>query len=108
MLGFIETLLDDGVLIFQEDLRTIEARIEQDPDMITDLIKLHKFASENRDIILAEYLFPAGHKKIVYELVSFNVDTAMYLSIEVAKFYIRSKNLIVEVAYPKEDIDEGD
>jgi hypothetical protein len=107
MLGVIETLLDDGVLMFEEELRTIEVWLENDPDLITDIIKVHELASKNKDVIIAEHIYPAENG-LVYELATLNKEEAMHLSIAVDGLGIRSKNLIVGVAYPTEDIDEGD
>jgi hypothetical protein len=107
MLGVIETLLDDGVLIFEEDLKTIEIWFENYPDLITDIIKVHDLANRNRDLIIAEHIYPAKNG-LVYELTTFDAKDAMYLSMEVDTLGIRSKNLVVGIAYPKEDVDEGD
>jgi len=108
MLGLIETLLDDGVLIFEEDLKTIEAWLENDPDLITDIIKVHEFAKENEGVVIAEYIYPTK-SGLVYELATFDVEEAMLLSMAIEKLNIRSKNLLIGGAYPKEvDIDEGD
>jgi hypothetical protein len=109
MLGVIETLLDDGVLIFEEDLNKVEILLEDCPYLITDIIKLHEFASQNRDIVIAEYIYPTENNRLVYELATFSVEDAIHLTIAIDKLGIRSKNLVVGVAYPKEvDIDEGD
>ncbi len=108
MLKMIEGLLDDGVLIFQEDLKTVEARLEQDPDMITDIIKVHGLANTNKDVIIAEYIYPT-QKGLVYELATLDVEDAMHLCVAIDKLGLRSKNLTVGVAYPKEvDTYEGD
>ncbi len=108
MLKMIETLLDDGVLIFQEDLKTVQARLEQDPDMITDIIKVHELATRNKDVIIAEYIYPT-ERGLVYELGTFDVGDAMHLCVAIDKLGIKSKNLTVGVAYPKEvDTYEGD
>ncbi len=72
MLKMIETLLDDGVLIFQEDLKTIEAQLEQDPDMITDIIKVHGLVNTNKDVIMSEYIHPTKNG-LVYELATLDV-----------------------------------
>ena len=107
MVKMIESLLDEGVLIFEENLKTVDALLQVYPDLITDIIKVHKFANENRDIVLAEYIYPKN-SKLIYELATFGIEEAMYLSIAIDKLDIRSKNLIIGVAYPKEEIDEGD
>ncbi len=108
MLKMIETLLDDGVLIFQEDLKTVQARLEQDPDMITDIIKVHGLATRNKDVVMSEYIYPT-QKGLVYELATLDVEDAVRLSIAIDKLGLRSKNLTVGVAYPKEvDTYEGD
>ncbi len=108
MLKMIETLLDDGVLIFQEDLKTVQARLEQDPDMITDIIKVHGLANTNKDVIMSEYIYPT-QKGLVYELATLDVEDAMRLCVAIDKLGLRSKNLTVGVAYPKEvDTYEGD
>jgi hypothetical protein len=104
MLGLIKTLLEDDVLIFEEDMKTVEAWINNDPDLITDLIKVHKFAEENPDVIISEYIYPT-YKGLVYELATFDVDLAMYLSMAIDKLGIRSKNLVVGIAYPKEEVE---
>jgi hypothetical protein len=106
MLGVIESLLDDGVLIFEEDLNKVEILLKYDPDLITDIIKVHKIANENRNIIIDEYIYPTNNG-LVYELATFDVEDAMYLTIEIEKLGIRSKNLAVGISYPKEEIDEG-
>jgi len=108
-LGLIETLLDDGVVIFQEDLKTIEAWFEQDPDLITDIIKVHEFANRNRDTIIGEHIYPTK-TGLVYELGTFDAENYMFLCMVIDKLGIRSKHLTVGVAYPKEvDMyDEGD
>jgi hypothetical protein len=108
MLGVIETLLDDGVLIFEEDLKTIEIWLENDPDLITDIIKVHDLANKNRDTIIAEHIYPTK-SGLVYELATFDIEEAMFLSMAIEKLDIRSENLVVGVAYPREeDFDEGD
>lgn len=105
MLGVIATLLDDGVILFEEDLKQIETWIENDPDLITDIIKVHGFAENNRDTITAEHIFPT-ETGIVYELISVDIELAMYLTIAIDKLNIRSENLVVCVAYPMEEIDD--
>jgi hypothetical protein len=107
MLGVIETLLDDGVLIFEEDLSKVEMLLEDYPDLITDIIKVHKFADENRYVVLAEHIYPTN-EGLIYELTTFGVEEAMLLSITIDKLSIRSKNLTIGIAYPKEETDEGD
>jgi len=108
MLGVIETLLDDGVLIFEEDLKQVEAWLENDPDLITDLIKVHKLAKENEGIVIAEHIYPTK-RGLVYELATFDIEEAMFLSMAIEKLDIRSENLVVGVAYPREeDLDEDD
>ncbi len=108
MLKIIETLLDDGVLIFQEDLKTIEAQLEQDPDMITDIMKVHELANRNKGVVMSEYIYPTQNG-IVYELATLHVEDAMRLCVAIDKLGLRSKNLTVGVAYPKEvNTHEGD
>jgi hypothetical protein len=107
MFGVIKTLLNDDVLIFEEDLNTVEAWLEKDPDLITDLIKVHKFAEENRDAVLTEYIYPTK-KGLIYELGTFDTNLAMYLSLAIDKLGVRSKYLTVGIAYPKEEINAGD
>jgi hypothetical protein len=107
MLKMIESLLDDGVLIFEEDLSEIDTLLKNYPDLITDIIKVHKFANENRDVVLVEHIYPTN-EGLVYELSTFGVEEAIHLSVAVDRLGIRSQNLIVGVAYPKEVIDEGD
>jgi hypothetical protein len=75
--------------------------------MITDIIKVHGFATRNKDIIISEYIYPS-RTGLVYELATFDVEDAMHLCIAIDKLSIRSKNLTVGVAYPKEEIDEDD
>ena len=107
MVKMIESLLDDGVLIFEEDLKTVDALLQVYPDLITDIIKVHEFAKENEGVVIAEYIYPTK-SGLVYELATFGIEEAMYLSIAIDKLDIRSKNLTIGVAYPKEEIDEGD
>jgi len=107
MLGVIKTLLDDGVLIFEEDLKTTEAWLENDPDLITDIIKVHELAKENEGVVIAEYIYPTK-KGLVYELATLGVEDAMYITIAIDKLGLRSKNFTVGVAYPKEEVYEGD
>ncbi len=107
-LGVIETLLNDGVVIFQEDLKIIETRLIQNPDLITDIIKVHELAQDCEDIVVKEYIYPT-EKGIVYELHTFGVEEAIQLSFEVDMLNIKSKNLVIGIAYPMEvNTDEGD
>jgi len=109
MLGLLETLLNEDVLIFDEDLNKVDALLKDYPDLITDIIKVHSFAKNNRDIILTEYMYPTENNKLIYELGTFGIEEAVRLSMAIDMLGIRSKNLIVSVVYPKEDIeDEGD
>jgi len=106
--GVIETLLDDGVVIFEEDLDKIENILKSDPDLITDVIKVHRFAKEN-DLVVIEFIYPTQNNKLVYELGAYNAKDVVFLLMNVDMLKIRSKNLIVGIVYPQEvDIDEGD
>jgi hypothetical protein len=109
MLGLLETLLNEDVLIFEEDLSKVDVLLKDYPDLITDIIKVHSFAKDNEDVIIAEYIYPTEDNKLIYELGTFGVKEAVRLSMAIDMLGVRSKNLIVSVTYPKEDIeDEGD
>jgi hypothetical protein len=107
-LGVIETLLDDGVVIFEEDLDKVENILKSDPDLITDIIKVHELARDNEDIVIAEYIYPTKDYRLVYEIGTYSAKDVVFLSLELDMLDTRSKNLIVSIAYPKEDMDEGD
>ncbi len=107
-LGVIETLLDDGVVIFEEDLDKVENILKGDPDLITDIIKVHELAKDNEDIVLVEYIYPTQDNKLVYELGTYSPKEVVFLSMDVDTLEIKSKNLIVVIAYPNEEMDEGD
>jgi hypothetical protein len=104
--GVIEAMLDDGVLIFEEDLDKIENILKNDPDLITDIIKVHEFAKENNDIVVAEYIYPTKDYKLVYELATYDAKSVVFLSLGLDQLDIKSKNLTVSIAYPTEKIDE--
>ncbi len=107
-LGVIETLLDDGVLIFEEELNKVDSILKSDPDLITDLIKVHEFAKDS-DEIVAEHIYPTKDNKLVYELATYDAKSVVFLSLEIdTNLDIKSENLIISLAYPKEEIDEGD
>jgi hypothetical protein len=112
MLGVIETLLDDGVIIFEEDLRRIEALFKAYPDIITDVIKVHEFARMNKEIVIIEYIYPTKNNTLIYELATYSVNEAVGLTLKVGKLGVKSKNLSVGVVYFNdtvgEMIDEGD
>jgi hypothetical protein len=107
-LGVIEALLDEEVLIFEEDLSKIENILERDPDLITDIIKVHEFARENNETIVAEYIYPSEDYKLVYELATYSLKDVVFLSLGIDQLDIKSENLIVALAYPKEEEYEGD
>jgi hypothetical protein len=107
-LGVIETLLDDGVLIFEEDLSKIEKILENDPDLITDIIKVHEFARGNETVV-AEHIYPSQKNELVYELATYSAKDVVFLSLGIDQLDIKSKNLIVSIAYPREEeVYEGD
>jgi len=107
-LGIIETLLDDGVVIFEEDLDKVENILKNDPDLITDVIKVHKLAKDN-DLVAVEFIYPTQNNKLVYELGTYSAKDVAFLSMDIDMLKIRSKNLVIGIAYPQEvDIDEGD
>jgi hypothetical protein len=107
-LGLIETLLDDGVVIFEEDLDKVENILKNDPDLITDIIKVHEFAKDS-DKIAMEYIYPTKDNKLVYELAIYDARDVVFLSLDIdIMLDIKSKNLIISIAYPKEDEHEGD
>lgn len=106
MLKLIESLLDDGVIIFEEELNKVDALLKAYPDLITDIIKVHKLAEENRDVVRAEHIYPAENSKLIYELVIFDVDEITQLCFALDALGIRSKNLLVCIVYPS--MDEGD
>jgi hypothetical protein len=111
MLKMLDTLLEDGVVIFEEDLNKIDALLKAYPDLITDIIKIHGLAQRNKDVVIAEHIYPLGHKKLAYELITYDVDNAVHLSIAIDKLQIRSKNLSVGIVYAQleeEVVDEGD
>jgi hypothetical protein len=103
-LGVIEAMLDDGVLIFEEDLDKIEQILKSDPDLITDIIKVHDFAKENSDTVVAEHIYPTKDHKLVYELATYSAKEVVFLSLGVDQLDVQSENLIVGIAYPKEDL----
>jgi hypothetical protein len=107
-LGVIETLLDEGVLIFEEDLDKIESILKSDPDLITDIIKVRELVEEKDDVVMAEHIYPTNDYKLVYELATYDAKNVVFLSLEIDALDIKSKNLIVSIAYPKEETDEGD
>ncbi len=107
-LGVIETLLNDGVVIFEDDLDKVENILKSDPDLITDVIKVHDLARDNEDIVAMEYIYPTQDNKLVYELGTYSAKDVVFLSIDIDMLEIKSENLIVAIAYPKEEIDEGD
>jgi hypothetical protein len=107
-LGVIESLLDDGVVIFEEDLDRVENILRSDPDLITDVVKVHKFAKDNEDVVIMEYIYPTQDNRLVYELGTYSAKNVVFLSMDIDTLEIKSKNLVVGVAYPKEEIDEGD
>ncbi|MFZ8784770.1 hypothetical protein [Thermocrinis sp.] len=107
-LGVLETMLDDGVLIFEEDLNKIENILKSDPDLITDIIKVHEFVKENNDIVVAEHIYPTKDYKLVYELATYDAKSVVFLSFELDQLDIKSKNLTVSIAYPTEETDEMD
>jgi archaellum biogenesis ATPase FlaH len=107
-LGVIETLLDDGVVIFEEDLDKVENILKSDPDLITDVIKVHKFAKDN-DVVIVEYIYPTRDYKLVYEIGTYSARNVVFLSMDLDMLGLRSENLIVSIAYPKEEVEyEGD
>jgi len=107
-LGVIETLLDDGVVIFEEDLNRIENILKSDPDLITDVIKVHELAEDNSDIVVMEHIYPTQDNRLVYELGTHSAKDVVFLSMNIDMLDVKSRNLIVSIAYPEEDIYEGD
>ncbi|QGA72447.1 hypothetical protein [uncultured virus] len=101
-LGVIETLLDDGVLIFEEDLNKIEDMLKSNPDLITDVIKVHEFARDN-EAIVAEHIYPSRNNKLVYELATYSAKDVVFLSLGIDNLDIKSNDIIVSIAYPREE-----
>jgi hypothetical protein len=107
-LGLVEALLDDGVVIFEEDLDKVENILKNNPDLITDVIKMHEFA-RNNNLVAVEHIYPTQDNKLVYELGTYSARDALFLSMDIDALVIRSGNLILGITYPLEEgKDEGD
>lgn len=94
VLGVIEGLLDDGVLILSQDVDNLNTLLTNYPDLITDIIKVHKFL-KNKEYGNGEFIYPADDE-VVYEII-ISQEVFIPLITSLNALELRSENLIITI-----------
>lgn len=95
VLGVIESLLDDGVLILPEDVNNLNTLLTNYPDLITDIIKVHEFLKD-KEYVNGEFIYPEDDG-VVYEIITLQ-EVFIPLIASLNALRLRSENLIIAIA----------
>ncbi|MDM7320312.1 MAG: hypothetical protein P3W91_001120 [Fervidobacterium sp.] len=95
ILGVIEGLLDDGVLILSQDVDNLNTLLTNYPDLITDIIKVHEFLKD-KEYVNGEFIYPADDE-VMYEIFT-SQEGFIPLIISLNALELRSENLIISIA----------
>jgi len=94
VLGVIESLLDDGVLILSQDLNSLSTLLINYPDLITDIIKVHEFVKDE-EYVIGEFIYPVDDE-VMYEIIT-SQEVLIPLTTSINALAIKSKNLIIGI-----------
>jgi hypothetical protein len=103
VLGVIESLLDDGVLIFSQDLNNLNALLTNYPDLITDIIKVHEFVKD-KEYVVGEFIYPIDNE-VMYEIIT-SQEVFIPLTASINALNLKSDNLVIAISSPLEIEDE--
>lgn len=103
VLGVIESLLDDGVLIFSQDLNSLNALLTNYPDLITDIIKVHEFVKD-KEYVVGEFIYPVDDE-VMYEIIT-SQEVFIPLTASINALKLKSDNLIIAISSPMEEIED--
>jgi len=95
VLGVIESLLDDGVLILSQDLNSLNTLLTNYPDLITDIIKVHEFLRD-KEYVIGEFIYPVNDE-VMYEIFT-SQEVLIPLTASITALKLKSENLIIAVA----------
>ncbi len=105
ILGVIESLLDDGVIILSQDLNNLNTLLTNYPDLITDIIKVHEFLKD-KEYVNGEFIYPVDDE-VMYEIIA-SQDVLIPLTASITALKLKSTNLIIAIASYTEAEDDGE
>jgi hypothetical protein len=103
VLGVIESLLDDGVVILSEDLDDLNTLLTTYPDLITDIIKVHEFVKD-KEYVVGEFIYPVDDE-VMYEIIT-SEKVFIPLTASINALNLKSDNLIIAISSPTEAGDD--